>query len=194
MAIAINYVIDNRKFSLFMCINGTLTVMVSMCSSCNAVEDWAAVVIGFVAGPTFMAGSSILFRFGVDDPLDAVAVHLGGGLWGILAAPVFHTEKGILHNWNPLAFQHFVWNFIGALAINVWTAALCGPMFCGLKLFGVLRVTTEVEERGLDVECQGEVAYPKSGNDAFTTSSVKPPNPKISPQSNFYLCYLETST
>ena len=46
MAIVMNYVIEKRKFSLLMCINGTLTGIESMCAPCNAVEDWAAVVIG----------------------------------------------------------------------------------------------------------------------------------------------------
>ena len=30
----------------------------------------------------------------VDDPLDAVAVHMGSGLWGLIAAPLFYYEEG----------------------------------------------------------------------------------------------------
>ena len=35
----------------------------------------------------------LLLKLGVDDPVDAVAIHGGGGLLGILAAPIF-MENG----------------------------------------------------------------------------------------------------
>ena len=85
-----------------------------------------------------MASSSLLFKFGVDDALDAVAGHLGGGLWGILVAPIFDTEKGILHNFNLLAFQSFVRKFQGSMAIVACRAALCGPLLLGLINLGSL--------------------------------------------------------
>ena len=43
-----------------------------------------------------------LLRFKLDDPLDAVAVHGGGGLWGLVCVPFFMSaglpegERGIL--------------------------------------------------------------------------------------------------
>ena len=30
--------------------------------------------------------------FAVDDPLDAVAVHFGGGLWGLIGASIFDNN------------------------------------------------------------------------------------------------------
>ena len=36
-----------------------------------------------------------MLSLGIDDPVDAVAIHAGGGLLGILAAPVF-MENGKL--------------------------------------------------------------------------------------------------
>ena len=35
----------------------------------------------------------LLLSLGIDDPVDAVAIHAGGGLLGVLAAPVF-MENG----------------------------------------------------------------------------------------------------
>ena len=35
-----------------------------------------------------------LYAGRVDDPLDAVAVHMGSGLWGLIAAPLFYYEEG----------------------------------------------------------------------------------------------------
>ena len=38
----------------------------------------------------------LLFQFKLDDPLDAVAVHGGAGMVGVLCAPVFSYPTGIL--------------------------------------------------------------------------------------------------
>ena len=38
----------------------------------------------------------IILRLGIDDPVDAVAIHGGGGLIGIIAAPIF-MEDGEIH-------------------------------------------------------------------------------------------------
>ncbi len=43
-------------------------------------------------------------RMHVDDPLDAVAVHLFGGLWGVTAAPIFARTEGIVYTMNKVAF------------------------------------------------------------------------------------------
>lgn len=160
VAIGINYWVYDRKFSLLTCINANLTGMVTMCAACNAVEDWSAVVMGIIAGPTYLAWSALIFKIGIDDPLDAVAVHLGGGLWGIIAAPIFHKDVGILYNWDNRAGKHFLWNIIGAVVIIAWTAAWCIPMFFGMKFVKILRVTEEVEDMGLDMDHHGEEAYP----------------------------------
>lgn len=37
--------------------------------------------------------------FAVDDPLDAVAVHFGGGLWGVVSASLF-SHAGIVYGAN----------------------------------------------------------------------------------------------
>lgn len=150
-----------RKFSLLMCINANLTGMVAMCAGCNVVEDWAAIIIGAVAGGVFIGWSELLFLARVDDPLDAVAVHLGGGLWGVLAAPIFHRDEGIFHTaFSEKSFQFFFWNLIGAMVICAWTAAIMGPVFFAMKFIGFLRVPAAVEMEGLDLTEHGEIAYP----------------------------------
>jgi ammonia channel protein AmtB len=37
--------------------------------------------------------------FAVDDPLDAVAVHFGGGFWGVISAALF-SHGGIVYGAN----------------------------------------------------------------------------------------------
>lgn len=51
------------------------------------VEPWAALVTGALGGLVYYGCSkALLYRAKVDDPLDAVAVHAGCGLWGLIAA------------------------------------------------------------------------------------------------------------
>ncbi|XP_078492621.1 ammonium transporter 2 [Ciona intestinalis] len=162
---------EDHYWSLLITINGGLTGMVSMCAGCNDMLPWAAVVIGTVAGLAFMAWHHIMLKLRIDDPLDAVAVHLGGGITGVLLAPIFvvkglqlaETEEyvgGIIYGKHWLAFQGFGWNLLGAVAIIVWTGVISILLFGSMRLLGVLRVSEEVELKGLDILKHGEPAYP----------------------------------
>jgi ammonium transporter, Amt family len=53
------------------------------------------VITGSVAGMTYLLFAELCLAIRVDDPLDAFAVHFGGGLWGLVSACLV-TEKGIL--------------------------------------------------------------------------------------------------
>ncbi|CBY33702.1 unnamed protein product [Oikopleura dioica] len=98
-AISINLIVaiiygEPQYWSLLVCINGGLAGMVSMCAACDALNTGAAFGIGAIAGLTLFWVSTVLKKFQVDDPLDAFAVHYGGGVCGILLSPIF-AEYGI---------------------------------------------------------------------------------------------------
>ena len=48
-----------------------------------------------MSGALYVVVSKLVISIKVDDPLDAVAVHAGSGLWGILAAPIFMDTGNI---------------------------------------------------------------------------------------------------
>lgn len=81
----------------------------------------------------------------MDDPLDAVAVHMGGGLWGLVAVALFQLDDGIVFGGNG---KVLAWNVAGALAIIGWVGGVCIIMFGSLRLFGWLRVPLEMEIQG----------------------------------------------
>eukprot|EP00931_Biecheleriopsis_adriatica_P042049 TRINITY_DN23964_c1_g4_i1.p1 TRINITY_DN23964_c1_g4~~TRINITY_DN23964_c1_g4_i1.p1 ORF type:complete len:878 (+),score=130.15 TRINITY_DN23964_c1_g4_i1:119-2752(+) len=69
----------------FLC-NGVLSGLVAITASCDAATPLAAGLIGFVAGTiVYPLGSHLLKQFWLDDPLDAIPVHAGCGLFGVLA-------------------------------------------------------------------------------------------------------------
>lgn len=147
-------------WSLLTTVNGGLTGMVAICAGCDAVYPWGAAVIGMVSGATYMAWSSLMVSLKVDDPLDAVAVHLGGGLWGVLATPLFAQDGVFLDNFSTASWQSFGWNLLGVFVIIVWTAVLSLLLFGIMQAAGILRVSPEMEVKGLDIPKHGEPAYP----------------------------------
>ena len=69
--------------------------MVALCAGCNAYEPWAALVVGFFAGLSFIGVHYAMLAGQLDDPLDAVAVHGGGGICGLFCVPFFMNGTGI---------------------------------------------------------------------------------------------------
>ena len=63
--------------------------MVSVCAGCNGFQPWAAGVVACLAAFLYLILSRLILYMGVDDPVDAVAIHAGGGIWGVIAAPIF---------------------------------------------------------------------------------------------------------
>ena len=74
--------------------------MISICCGCDKVYAWGAVVIGSFAGPFMMFCSWAVNKLEIDDPLDAFAVHGGGGITGLILTPFFWEEKGLFWG-NP---------------------------------------------------------------------------------------------
>ena len=57
--------------------------------------------------------ANLVSNLGVDDPLDAFAVHYGGGVVGVLATPVF--MNGGIVDWTPCDDQEVAWKDAGSI-------------------------------------------------------------------------------
>ena len=55
--------------------NGILGGLVSITAGCNVVKPWASICIGIIGGGVFYGSSTLMVKLGIDDPLDAAAVH-----------------------------------------------------------------------------------------------------------------------
>ena len=62
--------------------SGVVAGLVAITPACSSVSPLGAIVVGGVAGILCSLAIGAKFRFGYDDSLDVVAVHLVGGLWG----------------------------------------------------------------------------------------------------------------
>ncbi|XP_062510767.1 putative ammonium transporter 1 [Corticium candelabrum] len=160
---------QKRQWSLWSAMNGCLTGLVAICAGSDVVHPYAAVIIGAVAGLVYIIVVRLVVKARVDDPVDAVAVHLGGGCLGVIAVPFFDSTQGLFHHWNRKSMLLLGWNFCGLVTIVLWTAAISGIIFGTLYGFNMLRVSKEVELKGLDYYRHGDVA---SATDSYSSSAT----------------------
>ncbi|XP_023714902.1 putative ammonium transporter 1 isoform X3 [Cryptotermes secundus] len=152
------------NFSLTL--NAAITGMVSVCASVNKMEFWASFLTGVIAGVVFINIHYFMLWCKVDDPLDAVAVHFGGGFWGVISASLF-SHGGIAYGANKQAAMFLAYEMVGACAIISWGWAASCVMFGTLKLLGKLRVSEEDEQKGLDIAMHNEPGYHPMGWKTF---------------------------
>ncbi|XP_023714903.1 putative ammonium transporter 1 isoform X4 [Cryptotermes secundus] len=142
------------------------SVPVSVCASVNKMEFWASFLTGVIAGVVFINIHYFMLWCKVDDPLDAVAVHFGGGFWGVISASLF-SHGGIAYGANKQAAMFLAYEMVGACAIISWGWAASCVMFGTLKLLGKLRVSEEDEQKGLDIAMHNEPGYHPMGWKTF---------------------------
>ncbi|KAI7837974.1 hypothetical protein COHA_008277 [Chlorella ohadii] len=139
--------------------NGALAGLVAITGGCAFVDTWAAMIIGFIAGVLYYAASKfILHRLMIDDPLDAIAVHAGGGMWGMLACAAFAAPNMVTDWYGP--HPDSTPEQPVQVVIIAWVAGLMTPFFLILHKLGLMRVSADVEALGLDISYHGGSSYP----------------------------------
>ncbi len=135
------------KPDLSMGLNGILGGLVGITACCDCMSDWQAIVVGAVAGVLVIAGILMLDKFKIDDPVGAWPVHGLCGIWGCLAI-------GLMTDASTLSVQA-----CGAASICAWSFVTMFILFSILKAVGLLRVSPEDEQQGLDISEHGMAAY-----------------------------------
>ncbi|XP_050521489.1 putative ammonium transporter 1 isoform X2 [Daktulosphaira vitifoliae] len=148
--------LGKSRWPFLISINGILIGMVSVCGAVNDYSYISSFTIGVIGCLVYVVLQYLVPLLKVDDPLEATAVHFGGGLWGVIAVPFF-TKGGISNNSSLLKS-----NLIGAGAIVLWSVINSVILFGFLKVFDLLRVSEEKEHIGLDISLHKEQAYPVS--------------------------------
>jgi ammonium transporter, Amt family len=135
-------------------VNGSLCGLASMTAGAAAVAPGAALFIGAVGGAMCIWLSEKLRSWRLDDPVDAIAVHGWGGVWGLLAAGMFYA--GGMFDPSRISVQ-----VLGIVVSFLWTFPLAYGLFKLIDKFIGLRAPTLHEQRGLDYTEHHEVAYPE---------------------------------
>jgi ammonium transporter, Amt family len=83
------------SYDLTCAMNGALSGLVAVTAGCATVAPWCALMIGAVGGVVYLIFSKMLIKLRIDDAVDAIPVHLGNGIWGLVAAGLFSTEENM---------------------------------------------------------------------------------------------------
>jgi Amt family ammonium transporter len=141
-------------------VSGGIAGLVAITPAAGFVDTISAIVIGAVAG--VLCYMALLFRVGkgLDESLDAWAVHGMGGLWGAIATGIFAVEavggySGLLQG----NVDQFIAQVIGAVAAVVYAFVVTYALAKIVDATMGLRVTEDEEYVGLDVSQHGEKAY-----------------------------------
>jgi len=167
------------EYRLGLCLNGVLAGLVSITAPCSVVEPWASMMIGLIGGLVYIASSFLIKLCGIDDPLDAFPVHGVCGVWGVLSVGIFATRSNIKRTYGfdndaMITGNQFRNQLIGVLAIAGWTVVTSGIIFFGLSCIGLLRVSEQEEEMGLDASEHGvkEGGEMEMGEKKDTTTAI----------------------
>ena len=101
--------------------SGIVAGLVAITPAAASVDTWGALVIGLLAGIVCALAVGLKYKFGYDDSLDVVGVHLVGGILGTLLIGFFsHLDEGT--TWAPDGALNGVfygggWTQLGSQAI-----------------------------------------------------------------------------
>jgi len=145
--------------------SGLVAGLVAITPCAGFVGGMAPIYIGLIAGGVCALAVGLKFKFGYDDSLDVVGVHLVGGLVGSLLLGFF-ADAAI----NPAGadgvflgggFGLFGEQVLAVAATMVWSFAVTfGIVFVLSKVLpGGIRVSEEDEDTGLDLSQHSETGY-----------------------------------
>ena len=154
--------LKNGKPDVSMCLNASLAGLVGVTAGCSTVDAVGAAVIGIVSGLLVVFLVELLdLKLHIDDPVGAVAVHFGNGIWGTIAAGLLSTAKApagvdgpiyaVIHGGDIGAgFKVLGVQILGTVAILAWTTVCMLITFTVIKKTNGLRASREEEIVGLD--------------------------------------------
>ncbi|TPG16200.1 ammonium transporter [Pedococcus bigeumensis] len=152
--------------------SGVVAGLVAITPACATVSPIGALIVGLVAGAGCALAVGLKFRFGFDDSLDVVGVHLVGGLIGTLLIGLLATKgsptgaagldvnEGVFYGGG---FSQLGAQVTGALTVMVFSFVM--TYLIGLAIHKTIgfRVDDTQESQGVDLSEHAESAYDLSG-------------------------------
>ncbi len=142
--------------------SGVVAGLVAITPSCSSVNVVGALAIGVGAGVVCALAVGLKFKFGFDDSLDVVGVHLVGGLFGTLMIGLVATKEapaavnglfyggGVEQLWRQA---------VGAFAVLAFSAVGTAILALIVKYTVGLRLDREGEAVGIDEAQHAETGY-----------------------------------
>ncbi len=142
--------------------SGIVAGLVAITPACSSVSPLGAIAIGAIAGVLCALAVGLKFRFGFDDSLDVVGVHLVGGLVGTLLVGLFATSDspaGVAGLFYGGGLDQLWRQAVGAAAVLAYSGIVTAIIAFALKFTLGLRVSDEDEVTGIDETEHAETGY-----------------------------------
>ncbi len=157
-------------YKLSAAMNGCLAGLAAITGGCGIFDPWCSIVVGIISGLFYLGSAALLDKLCIDDAVDAIPVHLVGGIWGVIATGLFSSPQGLsdLFGHEP---KHVGWFYswdrgsgdfallgcqlVGLLFICGWIFSIMTPFFLFLNYMGIFRSDSLEEVVGLDVSYHG---------------------------------------
>src|SRR5690606_35358513 len=136
--------------------SGVVAGLVAITPAAGDVSPVGSIVVGAVAGVLSALAVSLKYKWGYDDSLDVVGVHLVAGLWGTVSLGFLATGSGLFYGGG--AGQLAVQVIIAVIAV-AFSAVITAVVAMILKAAMGWRVSEDVEISGIDQTVHGEAAY-----------------------------------
>ncbi|MSY92724.1 MAG: ammonia channel protein, partial [Actinobacteria bacterium] len=149
--------------------SGVVAGLVAITPACAAVTASGALIIGVVAGALCAMSVGLKFRFGFDDSLDVVAVHLVGGIVGTVMIGFVGVEVGIF---NGGGTEQLVKQITGVVAVLAYSFIMTLIIAKVIDLVMGFRISKDDEISGIDLVVHAERGYELTDNTQGSVSGA----------------------
>jgi ammonium transporter, Amt family len=147
--------------------SGAVAGLVAITPCAGYVSGMSPIAIGGLAGVICYLALGLKNKFGFDDALDVIGVHLVGGILGSLLVGVFATKAvnsaggdGLL---NGGGFELLKDQLVATVVTLVFSGVMSFIIAKGIDLTIGMRASSEDEDTGLDLSQHQETAYSMGG-------------------------------
>ncbi len=142
--------------------SGAIAGLVAITPACSAVTPVGALVLGAVAGAACAFAVGLKYRFGYDDALDVVGVHLVGGLIGTIAVGFLASDSataGVNGLFYGGGLDQLGRQTLGALVVLAYSLVVSYILALVIARTIGFRVDEEDEVAGIDQSEHAEAGY-----------------------------------
>ncbi|WP_236239770.1 ammonium transporter [Streptomyces sp. CC228A] len=146
--------------------SGAVAGLVAITPAGGSCSPLGALAIGAIAGLACAMAVGLKYKFGYDDSLDVVGVHLVGGIIGSVLVGFFATgtvqsdAKGLFYGGGV---DQLVKQVIGVVAVLAYSLAVSAVLALVIHKTIGMRVSEDDEVAGIDQVEHAETAYDFSG-------------------------------
>ncbi|MEU1464210.1 ammonium transporter [Streptomyces sp. NPDC005727] len=170
--------IRHGAFTTLGAASGAVAGLVAITPSGGAVSPLGAIAVGAIAGVACAAAVGLKFKWGYDDSLDVVGVHMVGGIIGSLLIGFFATGKGQSDAtgvfYGDHSFDQLWKQCAGVFAVLAYSLVASAVLAFLIDRTIGMRVSEDEEISGIDQAEHAESAYDFSGTGGGVIGSSAP--------------------